>query len=414
MRRIAIVGASHAGVQVAVNLRREGYDGKIALVGSELELPYHRPPLSKDYLFTDANSPKWLRPPAFYTENRIDLELGCTVSRLDASGSIQIGKNGRKRSFDAIVLAVGAEARRLACPGNHLNGIHVLRDSSDADALRDSLGDDGPVAIVGAGFIGMELAAGLSARGRQVTIVERGKSMLARVLPPEAAEIMEAIHLSWGSRLKFNCGIRAFLGTSRVEAVELDDGANLPATTVVVAVGSEARGELARSGGLAWNNGVLVDPAMRASSPSILAVGDCASAYRRELGCTARLESVQSANEQARAAALSLLGKPLEAREVPWFWSDQRDAKLQIAGVPRPGTKNVVLPSGDPNRFTVLGLLGDRINHVVTLNAPADHVAARRAIAEKRTLTIAEEINEAGSFHAWCRDRRAAAVVAAE
>lgn len=412
MRRIAIIGAGHAGVQVAVSLRMEGYDGEIVLFGSEAELPYQRPPLSKDYLFSGEPALKRLRPSVFYAENRVELALGSTVSRIDASGSLELGTRGNKLSFDAIVLAVGAGARRLHLSDDHLEGIHVLRCAADAERLRASLADDGPVVIVGAGLIGMELAAGLSACGREVTILERGERMLARIVPPEASELMGSMHRAWGSRLKFNCSVRAFLGRGRVQAVELEDGEILPARTVVVSTGSEPHVELARSASLACDDGVLVDKAMRTSSPKILAVGDCASAFRHELGRTARLESVQSANEQARTAALSLLGKPPQTPAIPWFWSEQRDAKLQIAGIPSPDAKSVLLPGSTNNRFTLLGLIGDRISHVVTLNSPADHVAARKAIAENWRLTQEEAMDLGGDFHAWCRAQRPGSIVA--
>lgn len=408
MRRIAVVGGGHAGVQVVASLRDEGYEGEIVLFSAETELPYHRPPLSKTFLLSLSEQLKPLRAESFYAANRIELELGQRIAGIDKASRRLFRTNGSSIDVDAVVLAPGANARRLMLPGAELAGIEAVRDAADAFRLRERLGQDAPVVIIGAGLIGLEIASCLSTPSRSVIVVEASDRILERIAPPEISVIFEDFHRSWGVEFRFKSTARAFLGSKGiVEGVLLDSGEVLQAGTVIVAVGAEPRLELMKSVGVVCTDGVRVDKEMRTTIPNILAAGDCVTVYRPELNRFVRLESVQSATEQARTAARSLLGKSPEQRTVPWFWSDQRDSKLQIAGLPRPLTQNVLLHSSDGNCATLLGFSDNQLSCVFTINSPGDHMAARRALAGgavQLAPSVASEVSF--DFKEWCKSPR--------
>jgi 3-phenylpropionate/trans-cinnamate dioxygenase ferredoxin reductase subunit len=388
---ILIVGAGQAGVQLAVSLRDYGYDGPITLVGAEAHPPYQRPPLSKAYLAGTADSASLqLRTPAFYAEQRIDLLRAERVTELRlapngrGSGTARTDR-GRILAFDRLALTVGARSRRLAVPGADLDGVCYLRVLDDADRLRARLTHARAVVVVGGGFIGLEVAALARSEGKQVTVVEMTERLLARSVAPMVSEFYLRAHTRRQTLVRLGVGIAELCGEyGRVTGVRLTDGTRLPADLVIVGVGIVPRTELAEQLGLACANGIVVDEYARTSEPSIVAAGDCTVQPNPVTGeGLVRLESMPNAVSQARVAAATLVGTPRANPDPPWFWSDQYDLKLQIAGVTSGYDRYVV--RGDPasESFSVLYYRRGDLLGVSAVNRAADFLAVRKALADR-------------------------------
>jgi 3-phenylpropionate/trans-cinnamate dioxygenase ferredoxin reductase subunit len=380
-RSIVIIGAGHAGVQAAASLREEGSDDSIVLVSGEPDLPYQRPPLSKAFLkgaMDLAGLP--LRAEQFYREKQIDLRLGVPATRIDlAARRVELGENGAE-PFDHLILATGARSRPFAIPGADLDGVLTLRNIADAAAIRERLGPGRRVVVIGAGFIGLEIAATALAGGGEVTVVEIARP-LGRAVSPSTSDFFLDAHQAFGARFRLGVGVNAIEGAKgAAAAVVLADGERAPADLVIVGVGVLAEDALARAAGLACDNGVVVDALLAASDPAVSAIGDCAQFPQHSLGQMLRLESVQNATDQARAVARRLTGRPAPYAALPWFWSDQGDLKLQIAGLPH-GVDRWVL-RGDPKdrAFAAFGFRAGALATVETVNRGAEHMAARRII----------------------------------
>jgi len=381
-KSVAILGAGHAGVQAAASLREEGFDGTITLISDERELPYHKPPLSKTFVKEEAAQPQPLRGEAFYTGHDITLAFGHKVERLDlAARSVGLA-GGDKLEFDRLILATGARPRPLALPGVDLAGVAVLRTLDDARAIRDLSKSVGEVVVIGAGFIGLEIAATLAAGGRNVTVVEAFARPLGRgVAAVIAAHVRQRLEAS-GIRILTDARIDALDGEQgRLRAVRLASGTAIRADLVIVGVGVLPNVELAASQGLDIVNGIRVDAAMRTSVPDVLAIGDCVSYRHWMTGMDVRLESVQNATDQARLAARTVLGHDGAYDSVPWFWSDIGDMKLQMVGLIGREDRHVVTGSVDDNKFSVFHFAGDRLTAIETVNRPADHMLGRRILA---------------------------------
>lgn len=387
-----IVGASQAGVQLAVSLREAGFRGPVTLIGAERHAPYQRPPLSKAYLTGKADAAVLeLRTPEFYRRHGIDLITGARVRRieLDATGAgLARVADGRTLHFDRLALATGARTRRLDAPGAHLDGVIHLRDLDGADRLRRRLVPGARVVVVGGGFIGLETAAAAVALGGRACVVEATERVMSRAVAPAMSAFFHEAHLRRGVELRLGTGVAEIHGAGGgVTGVGLADGTVLPADTVVVGIGVVPRTELAEQLGLACDGGVLVDACGRTSRPSVVAAGDCARApHPTRPGVRVRLESVPSAIAQARAAGATLAGAPEPNEEVPWFWSDQFDLKLQMAGLADGHDRHVV--RGDPasERFSVLYYREDTLVAIHSVNAPADYVAGRAALARGASI----------------------------
>jgi len=380
---VVIVGAGQAGVQVADSLRSRGFGGKISLLGDEPVLPYQRPPLSKDYLAADGDPGALpLRAERFFTEQRIDLRTGVRVTAIDRDNrSVALDQN-EKLPYEALVLATGAANRSLSVPGADLAGVHVLRTLSDAEQLRGSLATARSAVVVGAGFIGLEFAAAARKRGVEVTVVEAGERPMARALSPEMARHLTGAHRGMGTELRLGEGVAAFQGSGgRVVAAVGTSGRAYPADLVLLAVGVRPCDELARAAGLAVDDGIVVDEQLRTTDSRVYAVGDCASAPGDVPGARLRLESVQNATDQGRRVADAIVNGAAGAAEVPWFWSNQGPLRLQIAGLGRPGDDAVVSGDVAGGRFSVFCFRDARLVAVESLNRPADHMAARRVLA---------------------------------
>jgi 3-phenylpropionate/trans-cinnamate dioxygenase ferredoxin reductase subunit len=390
-----IVGASQAGLQLAVSLRQLGDTSPITLVGEEVHPPYQRPPLSKEFLSGEADLESLaFRAPDFYAAARIDLVSGERVTEVALSASGRSGSgtaataSGRTLPFDRLALTVGSSPRRLTLPGSGLGGICYLRDRDDATDLRSRLTTASRVVIVGGGFIGLEAAAVARALGKAVTVVEAAPRLIPRAVAPVVSEFYRQAHLRRGARVELASGVAAFEGSGRhVEAVVLADGTRVAADLVLVGVGVVPRTELAEQLGLECDNGIVVDAHARTSDPLVAAAGDCTVQPHPMTGeGRVRLESVQNAVAQATVAAATLLGRPRETRSVPWFWSHQGDLKLQIAGLSTGYDAYVVRGEPDSERFSVLYYGHGRLLAVDAVNSPADYMAVRRALSQDATI----------------------------
>jgi 3-phenylpropionate/trans-cinnamate dioxygenase ferredoxin reductase component len=380
---VVIVGAGHAGVQAAASLREEGFDGDVVLLSAEKDLPYQRPPLSKAFLKGEMDIHGLpLRAEAFFHEQRIDLRLGVRATRIDQSSRQVELSDWATIAYGHLILATGARQRRLDVLGVDLPGVFVLRDIADATAIRERLKSGCKVVIIGAGFIGLEIAATATGLGADVDVVEIARPM-GRAVSPIMSDFFLKAHGLFGARLRLGLGVTAIKGRERAEAVALTDGETLSADMVVVAVGVVAEDALARAAGLECMNGVVVDEHLRTSDPAISAIGDCADFPHAALGMRTRLESVQNAVDQGRCVAARLAGNPRPYNELAWFWSDQGDLKLMIAGLPH-GVDTWVV-RGDPatRAFSTFGFKKGALAVVESVNRAGDHAAAKRIIGVK-------------------------------
>lgn len=390
---VLIVGASQAGVQLAASLREMGWTQPITLVGAETHLPYQRPPLSKKALHSGVvPADLALRSQAFFDDKEIDLVLGERVSTVtaetDGHGTATT-TTGRRLGFSRLALTTGARPRRLDLPGAQLSGIHYLRDSTDADRLRQALLTTPRVVVVGGGFIGLEVAATARRLGCDVNVVLAHDRLMSRAVSPFVSDHVNTLHERHGVAISCQTTPAAFLddGTGNVAAVELTDGRLLPAEVVVIGVGAQPRVELAEQLGLDLQGGVVVDTGALTSDGVTVAAGDCTvwPAPGTVAGAL-RFESVNAATEQAKVAAATLVGRPRRWVGAPWFWSDQFDLKLQVAGtVPATGT-TVLRREGTSAAATVLHYEAERLVAVECINRPADFMAAKSAIAAGRTI----------------------------
>ncbi|GAA0999760.1 FAD-dependent oxidoreductase [Acrocarpospora macrocephala] len=387
---VLVVGASQAGVQLAVSLREHGHDGPITLVGAESQPPYQRPPLSKAYLggAADATSLE-LRDQAFYASKRIDLLPAERVTHIRRFPSgTALTDQGRVLDFDRVALTVGARARRLTVPGSDLTGVCYLRDLADAALLRHHLTPARHVVVVGGGFIGLEVAAVARSEGRDVTVVEAAPRLMTRAVAPVVSEFYRRAHARRGAEVLLGAQLTRIEGEhGRVTGVRLADGARLPADLVVAGVGVVPRTELAEQLGLLCDGGIVVDEFARTSDPSVVAAGDCTVLPNPLTGeGRVRLESMPNAIAQARVAAATLAGKPQPYADVPWFWSDQYDLKLQIAGVADGYDQVVVRGDPDGEAFSALYYRGGALLAVNAVNRTADYLVVRKALAKGTPL----------------------------
>lgn len=378
-----IIGAGQAGAQAAQSLRAAGYDGDLVMLGAEPHAPYQRPPLSKKYLSGDVAAEHLaLRPPAFYTANRIELVAGAVATRVDTAARRVELDDGRALPYARLLIATGTRARPLPLPGHELAGVLTLRTIRDVDALRPAFTPGARLVIIGGGYIGMEVAAVARARGLDVTVLEAAPRVLARVVAPAVSAFYHDLHRAHGVTLRLDARPVRFAGVDRVTGVDLADGSCLPADLVLVSIGALACDELAAASGIATRDGILVDAFARASAPGVFAAGDCTRFHSALYGRDIRLESVQNAIDQAKLAAAAMLDAASAPYDpVPWFWSDQYDVKLQIAGLSQDHDRVVL--DGDPAAasFAVSYYRGERLLAVDAINRPRDHMLARRAIA---------------------------------
>ena len=396
VERVVIVGAGQAGAQVATSLRQGGFDGGIVLLGDEPDLPYQRPPLSKKFLTGEVAAERaYIKPQAFYEQNRVELALARRVAGIDRAAGRVIDSQGTVWAYDALVLCMGTRSRRLAVEGGELPGVRYLRTMADARDIRGQAVSAGRAVVVGGGYIGLEVAASLRHLGAEVTVLEAQERVMNRVVAEPVSRFFTAEHRRHGVEILTGAGVSGFSGKDRVEAVAGSGGELWPTDLVVVGVGAVPNDELAREAGLEVANGIVVDSTGRTSDPAIWAAGDVTNLPSGLFDRRLRLESVHNAMAQAKAVAGSILGVPQPYDEVPWFWSDQYDIKLQIAGLSIAGDS--VLLRGDPGTraFSCLYMKDGRLMAVDAINRPADFIMAKQLIAERRVLDPARAADPA-------------------
>lgn len=383
-REVVIIGAGHAGAELACMLRKKGFEGSILLTSDETVAPYERPPLSKAYLLGTVQIEKiMLRGPGFWEGSGIELALGCGVTRLDADRREVALADGRRITFTWCVLATGGRIRRLSCPGAELAGIYALRTLADVHKIRDALVTTRQLAVIGAGFIGLEVAAVARELGIDVTVIEAQGRVLSRVTSPVVSHFYEDVHERHGVAFRLGQGVAAIEGEDRASAVVLGNGERIAADMVVTGIGIDAETALAEVAGVLCDSGVLVDEACRTSNPSILAIGDCSRHPNAYAGGLWRLESVQHAQDSAATAADTIMGNIGIYHEVPTFWSEQYDLRLQTAGLSKDADDIVVRGTAENGPLTVIYLQEGRIVAVDAINAPRDFMAARSLIRNR-------------------------------
>jgi 3-phenylpropionate/trans-cinnamate dioxygenase ferredoxin reductase subunit len=383
---VVIVGAGQAAAQAIDTLRKRGFGGAITLVGEEDAWPYQRPPLSKKYLAGAlARDRLPFRPGHFYAEHGVDARLGRRALGIDRAAQSVTLDDGSRLPYDRLLLATGARPRKLAVPGATLAGVHTLRTMADADRLRAALSPGARLAIVGGGYIGLEVAATARELGIDVTVLEMAGRVMNRVVCEPISAFYQAQHARRGVRIVLDARVRAFAddGQGRVRAVEADDGREFPADAVLVGVGIVPADELAISAGLACADGIEVDEHCHTSDPLIFAAGDCVRFPCLRYGRRIRLESVDNAFEQGSTAALNMLGTPTVHDKVPWFWSDQFDLKLIIVGLCQGHDTIVVRGAPESGSFSACYLRDGELIAIDTVNSPKDQMAARKLIAAR-------------------------------
>jgi len=385
MQRVVIIGAGQAGVQAAATLRSEGYEGALTLVGEEIYPPYQRPPLSKAYLSGDfVRERLFLKPDSFYAETGCEMRLGVGAWRIDRSAKTVHLTDGGSLTYDRLLLATGTRVRKLPVPGAELQGVYYLRGIDDVDLLRPELKDGSRLAVVGAGYIGLEVAAVAAKHGLEVTVLEAADRVMARSASPQLSAFYEREHRAHGVEFRFGASVEGFLGHERVEAVRIG-GELVAADFVLVGIGVVPNCEVAQEAGLPCDNGIVVDEYAATSDPDIFAAGDCTN-HPAFAGGRVRLESVQNAIDQAKHAALAMLGKAAIYSEVPWFWSDQYDLKLQIAGLARSGDLTVTRGIPESRKFSVFHLRDGVVAAVEAVNAAPDYIVGRKLIAARAII----------------------------
>jgi 3-phenylpropionate/trans-cinnamate dioxygenase ferredoxin reductase component len=379
---IIIAGAGQAGVRAAETLRRLGYDGAVMLIGDEPYPPYQRPPLSKKFLLGEMRKEQlWLQGDGFFTQNAIELMVGRQVGAIDAGLKRVQLTDGSEYSYHKLILTTGSHARRLPVSGADLAGVHTLRTIADVLHLREAMAGAGRVAIIGGGYIGLEVAAVLREQGKAVVVLEGEDRLLKRAMSPLMSAFFLKLHTAHGADVRLGETVVRLIGQGHVSAVALDHGEPVAADLVLVAVGGRANDALASAAGIACQDGIMVD-AHGLAAPDIYAAGDCARFPSRRYGRLVRLESVQNANDQARAVAQAIVGTPEVYDPVPWFWSDQYDVKLQIAGLAQGFDRHVTEGDPESGSFSVSYFHGDRLLAVDAVNAPRAHMLARRQLAQ--------------------------------
>ena len=381
-----IIGAGHGAGQAAASLRQLGYKEPITLLGDEDYPPYQRPPLSKAWLAGEQSVQDILfKPEIFWEQNGIAIRTGCPVTAIDRSAREVVCADGTRLPWAHLVIATGGHARRLQCPGGDLPGVQVLRTLADATALSKAMQEGRRLAIVGGGYVGLEVAATARKRGLEVTVLEAEERVLARVAGEAVSRFFEALHRNHGVTIRTGALAQGFDGGTRLAGVRLDERQVLPADLALVGIGLVPNDDLAAAAGLACDNGIVVDAYCRTEDPDIYAIGDVTRHPSALYGRSLRLESVHNALEQAKTAAMAIMGREKPYDQVPWFWSDQYDVKLQIAGISQGYDETLLRGAPDNNSFAVFYFRKGALIACDAINAPPEYMAARMMIARGKT-----------------------------
>lgn len=388
-QRVLIIGAGHAGGQVAISLRNLGFKGAIKLIGDEPEPPYQRPPLSKEYLIGAMDRDQlFLKGPNYYAEQDISLQLGTRVRTVDLEARTATVDSGSEYPWDALIFATGARPRRLNVSGADLSGVLELRTAHDVERLKPYAMPGKRLVVIGGGYVGLEAAATLTKLGAKVTVVEAGPRVLGRVAGPEISDFFEELHRDAGVEIRVSAQVVSFIGTDgHISGVRMSDDTKLACDAALVGIGVTPNSELAAASGLDCDDGIIVDGRALTSRPDVYAVGDVARRplplYERD----ARLESVHNAIEGAKLAASAIVGAPPPALDVPWFWSNQFEIRLQTAGIALGADQTVVRGAPASRQFAVFYLRRDRLLAVDAINSPVEFVVGKRLIAAGATVT---------------------------
>lgn len=383
-----IIGASHAGSQAAISLRQGGWEGEIILIGEETDLPYHRPPLSKAYLSGEKELDQiMLRAEDAYRDANVKLRLGHRAVRIEREAKAVILDNGDRIEYDRLVLATGSRVRRLTIPGAEHKSVFYLRDTVDVRRIKAQVEAGRRAVVIGGGYIGLEVAASLRKQGLEVTVLEAMARILQRVTCPEMSDFFRRLHTEEGAVIREGVGASSIEETAGALRVHTDDGGHVDADFIVVGIGILPNTELAEAAGLEVENGIIVNEFCQTSDPDIYAAGDATWHYCPFYDRHVRLESVPNATEQAKTLALHLNGTERPYKSLPWFWSDQYDVKLQIAGL-SDGYDDIVV-RGDIEKgrsFAVFYFQGDRILAVDAANAPREYMTVRGVLTKGEGL----------------------------
>lgn len=391
MTRCVIVGAGQAGLQIAETLRRGGFEGELLLLGDEPSLPYQRPPLSKKYLLNEVAAARLLfRPAEHFAKLKVEVRLDTHVARIERATRELVLADGSHVAYDRLALTTGARVRQLSVPGAADSRVCYLRGLADAERIRVQLAAARRVAIIGGGFIGLEVAAIARHLGKEVTVIEAQSRVLQRVVAPAISRFFHTLHTGYDVRILLEQQVNHLERAAECTTAVTDDGTRVAADLIVVGIGVVPNVELADAAGLICEAGIVVDEFACTSDPEIVAAGDCTRHRNLLYALPHRLESVQNAVDQAKVAVGTLLGAPVAYAQVPWFWSDQYEVKLQIAGIAT-GYDDLVLRGvpGDGS-FSAFYFAGERVIAVDSINRPAEHMAARKLIAAGGRCTKAQ------------------------
>ncbi len=381
---VAIIGGGQAGTQTAASLRAQGFTGEIVLLGNEPTLPYQRPPLSKAFLAGElARDRLLLKPAGFYAQSKVDIRLNTTATAIDQTRRLVTLDNGELLTYDHLVFATGGRPRPLTCPGADHSALHYLRTLRDVDRIRERFHAGARLVVIGGGYIGLEVTAIARKNGLQVTVLEFAPIVLGRVTCPEVANFYTDVHRQAGVNIQCNTGVARIEDDNGTAIVVTTTGERLAADLIIAGIGLLPNVELAQSAGVDCHNGIVVDARCRSSTPGIYAAGDCANHPSALYGTRLRLESVHNAIEQGKTVAATICGKDQPYTQVPWFWSDQYDIKLQTAGISRDYDQIAV--RGDPatRSFAVFYLRDNCLIAVDAINRPAEFISARQLIPQR-------------------------------
>jgi 3-phenylpropionate/trans-cinnamate dioxygenase ferredoxin reductase subunit len=379
-KQVVIAGAGHAAGQCVATLRQKKFAGSIVLLGNETWLPYQRPPLSKKYLAGELSAERLhFKPASFYAG--IDVRPGTTVSEIDRDGRVIQTMSGDSVVYDKLVIATGSRPRSMSVAGVDLDGVHYLRSIDDVDRIRSKFHDGKRLVIVGAGYIGLEVAAVAAQLGLIVTVVEMEDRVMRRVVSPQLSDYYQGIHEQHGVEIRLNTTISAFSGEKHLESVVLDSGEEIAADIVVIGIGIVPNVELAKNAGLEIDDGIVVDDHCRSGDANIFAIGDCTTHPNALLQRSLRLESVHNALEQAKTAAANICGEDVSYAQVPWFWSDQYDLKLQIAGISQGYDQTVMRGDPETGAFACMYLRQGCLIAVDAVNSPKVFMQSKALIA---------------------------------
>jgi 3-phenylpropionate/trans-cinnamate dioxygenase ferredoxin reductase subunit len=384
MEDLVIIGAGQSAIQCINSLKKEGYAGSITMIGEEEHLPYQRPPLSKGFLEDSVNKERlYFKKLDFFTENKIQLKLGTSANKVDLENKLVFLSDDTHLSFDKLVFATGSRVRKLDFPGSNLSSIHYLRGLDDAESIKNDLERSKEVVVIGAGYIGLEVAAIAAKKNVTVSVIEMADRVMNRTVDPQISDYYLKLHQNNGVKFIFNNSLEEIKGSKKVESVLCSDGSEIKADMVIIGAGIIPNVELADQAGVFCDNGILVDEFGQTNYKNVYACGDCTSHPNKLLNKQLRLESVHNAMEQSKTVAFSALAKPLEYNQVPWFWSDQYDHKLQIVGLS--GEHDNVFMRGNTKdqKFMLFYTKDNQLIAVDAVNNPKEFLICRKLVANK-------------------------------